>query len=100
METKNETALFEKKTNTSWNGQTKEQDIKDNFVLENELTVEITLNEYRNLIRTSATGDFRVKELEEQKSKLYIENNELKKQLEALKALLRKPEDDKESEEI
>lgn len=99
MEVNNEKELFEKKMAASWGSQTKEQDIKDNFAISNELTVTITLNEYRNLVRTAAAGDIRVKDLENQKSKLYSENCDLKKQLEALKEVLRKPEEDKDNED-
>lgn len=99
MEVNNENELFEKKMVSSYCGQTKEQDIKDNFSISNELTVTITLNEYRNLIRTAAAGDIRVKDLENRNSKLYSENCDLKKQLEALKEVLRKPEEDKDDED-
>lgn len=62
-------------------------ELKD-FQAENELTVEITLNEYRRLIEEKATSDYRIKKAEENKytredenKKLKKENKELEKQL-------------------
>ncbi|MCI8397471.1 MAG: hypothetical protein HFJ52_07695 [Clostridia bacterium] len=62
-------------------------ELKD-FQAENELTVEITLNEYRKLIEEKATADYRIKKAEENKytredenKKLKKENKELEKQL-------------------
>lgn len=99
MEVDNEKELFDKKIQSSYCGQTKEQDVKDNFAISNELTVTITLNEYRNLVRTSTAGDIRVNDLENQKSKLYTENCDLKKQLDTLIEVLRKPEEDNNCED-
>ena len=62
-------------------------ELKD-FQAENELTVEITLNEYRKLIEEKATADYRIKKAEEIKytredenKRLKKENKELEKQL-------------------
>ncbi len=62
-------------------------ELKD-FQAENELTVEITLNEYRKLIEEKATADYRIKKAEENKytredenKRLKKENKELEKQL-------------------
>lgn len=54
---------------------------KDNdFQAENELTVEITLNEYRNLIEEKATADYRIKRAEENKYTRDEENRKLKQE--------------------
>ena len=62
-------------------------ELKD-FQAENELTVEITLNEYRKIIEEKATADYRIKKAEENKytredenKRLKKENKELEKQL-------------------
>ena len=62
-------------------------ELKD-FQAENELTVEITLNEYRKLIEEKATADYRIKKAEENKytredenKRIKKENKELEKQL-------------------
>lgn len=41
-------------------------ELKD-FQVENELTVEVTLNEYRKLIEEKAIADYRIKKAEENK---------------------------------
>lgn len=54
---------------------------KDNdFQAENELTVEITLNEYRNLIEEKATADYRIKRAEENKYTRDEENRKIKQE--------------------
>ncbi|MCI8621499.1 MAG: hypothetical protein HFJ50_07340 [Clostridia bacterium] len=52
-------------------------ELKD-FQAENELTVEITLNEYRKLIEEKATADYRIKKAEENKYTRDEENRKLK----------------------
>ena len=53
-----------------------------NFVGESEITVTITLEEYRNLITTAVRNEYSNKELDYWK--YYNENLELKKQIEQL----------------
>ena len=89
METNNK--IFEKKTDsfsTNW----------DNFSVPGELTVTITLNEYRELVRNNATRqqaiddakadkwarDNENKNLKEENSKLKNENYDLKKAVDSL----------------
>ena len=52
----------------------------NDFQAENELTVEITLNEYRKLIEEKATADYRIKKAEENKYTREDENKRLKKE--------------------
>lgn len=54
-------------------------ELKD-FQAENELTVEITLNEYRKLIEEKATADYRIKKAEENKYTRDEENRKLKQE--------------------
>ena len=58
---------------------------KDNFEIDGELTVTITLNEYRNLVSVSATKDLLVKQAESDKYTRDQENRALKEQNEKLK---------------
>ena len=58
---------------------------KDNFEIDGELTVTITLNEYRNLVSISATKDLLVKQAESDKYTREQENRALKEQNEKLK---------------
>ena len=52
----------------------------NDFQAENELTVEITLNEYRKLIEEKATADYRIKKAEENKYTRDEENKKLKQE--------------------
>lgn len=52
----------------------------NDFQAENELTVEITLNEYRKLIEEKATADYRIKKAEENKYTRDEENRKLKQE--------------------
>ena len=54
-------------------------ELKD-FQAENELTVEITLNEYRKLIEEKATADYRIKKAEENKYTRDEDNRKLKQE--------------------
>ena len=58
---------------------------KDNLEIDGELTVTITLNEYRNLVSISATKDLLVKQAESDKYTREQENRALKEQNEKLK---------------
>ena len=74
----------------------------DNYLADREISVTITLNEYRNLVITKATYDDRIKksedecrdyrlknqELEADISKLKAENFDLKKEVETLQKRL------------
>lgn len=60
-------------------------DVKENYVIEGELTVKITLAEYRELVSAKALKDKAVKDLESEKYEMYRENEKLKKQNEELK---------------
>ena len=52
----------------------------NDFQAENELTVEITLNEYRKLIEEKTTADYRIKKAEENKYTRDEENKKLKQE--------------------
>lgn len=54
-------------------------ELKD-FQAENELTVEITLNEYRHLIEENAISEYKVKKAEENKYSRDEENRKLKQE--------------------
>lgn len=54
-------------------------ELKD-FQVENELTVEVTLNEYRKLIEEKAIADYRIKKAEENKYTRDEENRKLKQE--------------------
>lgn len=58
---------------------------KDNFEIDGELTVTITLNEYRSLVSVCATKDLLVKQAEADKYTREQENRALKEQNEKLK---------------
>lgn len=61
---------------------------RNNFKIENELVVEITLNEYRELVSVKATKDMLVRKAEEDKYSRESENRTLKEENAALKAEL------------
>lgn len=54
-------------------------ELKD-FQAENELTVEITLNEYRNLIKEKSIADYKIREAEKDKYTREDENKKLKQE--------------------
>ena len=58
------------------------------FVLDNEITVTITLHEYRKLVTEAATASTRIKEAEADKYTRNRENEELKKEIAELKEKL------------
>ena len=60
----------------------------ENFAIDGELTVTITLSEYRDLITTKATRDAAIKEAEQNKWKRDEENARLSKENASLKAEL------------
>ena len=60
----------------------------ENFVIEGELTVTITLSEYRELVSVKATKDEAIREAEQNKWKREEENTRLSKENASLKAEL------------
>lgn len=58
---------------------------QNDFVLDNEITVTITLHEYRELVENNATSKARIEDANSEKWKCYRENEELKKQVAELK---------------
>ena len=75
----------------------------DNFSIETELMVTITLNEYRKLVEVNATKDMLVKQAEADKYTREQENKLLKEQNEKLKGenydLLQKIQEMQETKE-
>lgn len=58
----------------------------DNFTAPQELTVTITLNEYRNLVSANATAQADIKKANDDKFERNCENGRLNKEVAALKA--------------
>lgn len=58
----------------------------DNFRTEEELMVQITLNEYRNLVSSSATTKYQIDKANEDRYERNSENDRLKKENADLKA--------------
>lgn len=58
---------------------------QNDFVLDKEITVTITLHEYRKLVENDATTKSRIEEANTEKWNLRKENEELKKQVAELK---------------
>jgi len=52
----------------------------NDFQTENELTVEITLNEYRNLVKEKAISEYKIKKAEEDRYERNSENARLKEE--------------------
>jgi len=61
---------------------------ENNFVANQELTVTITLNEYRNLIGEAAKATTRIEEANKDKYTREEENRKLKEEVSRLKGLL------------
>ncbi|MEK5334402.1 hypothetical protein [Lysinibacillus sp. FSL W8-0992] len=61
---------------------------EDNFVANQELTVTITLNEYRKLISESAQANAKIEEANKNKFIREEENRKLKEEIARLKGLL------------
>lgn len=57
----------------------------EDFQAENELLVEITLNEYRELVKEKALKDYKIKEAENERYAKYKENEKLKEEIKELK---------------
>lgn len=60
----------------------------EDFQAENELLVEITLNEYRELVKEKALKDYKIKEAENDRYTRNCENEKLKREIEVLKSRL------------
>lgn len=65
--------------------ETEYRDSEDNYVLEGEITVTITLNEYRKLVAFHAAGESRIEDAEKDKWERNNENENLKKEVARLK---------------
>lgn len=66
--------LLSKKLEDSWN----RSDITDNFAEEKELTVTITLSEYRRLVASDSTRKYEIDEANKNKWEREDENKKLK----------------------
>lgn len=72
-------AVLDKKMDSyNWNS--------ENYVAENELTITITLSEYRALIASNATKQYDIAKVNEDKYKRDAENKMLKEEVDALRA--------------
>ena len=80
-----ETLLTQKLERSSW----RVSENTDNFKEEKELTVEITLAEYRDLIKNNAESNYKVKEAENEANTLKRENEELKKKVENFENIMK-----------
>ena len=77
------------------------KEIEHNFKMPGEITVEITLSEYRDLVRCAENRDIKIKKAEDERFKMYWECDKLKKENEKLKEKLLKyvTEDDEEEKQ-
>ena len=80
-----ETLLTQKLDRSSW----RVSENTDNFKEEKELTVEITLAEYRDLIKNNAESNYKIKEAENESNALKKENAELKKKVENFENMMK-----------
>lgn len=71
----------------------------NNFVAPRELTVTITLDEYRDLVSSHAKSSAEIDELRSEKWKLAEENKKLKDTLSALKSLCPATNENKEDKD-
>ena len=71
----------------------------NNFVVSQELTVTITLREYRELVENKATADTKISEAVRKRIDIEEENAELKKRIEKLSAKLLEDENTYTEEE-
>ena len=60
----------------------------DNFVEPNEITVTITLSEYRDLVERNATSEARIKDANEDKYTRDNENSKLKEKVKELETVI------------
>ena len=80
-----ETLLTQKLDRSSW----RVSENTDNFKEEKELTVEITLAEYRDLIKNNTESNYKIKEVENESNALKKENAELKKKVENFENMMK-----------
>ena len=80
-----ETLLTQKLERNPW----KAYDTVDNFKEEKELTVEITLAEYRELIKSNTESSYKIKEAKDEADTLKRENAELKKKVENFESIMK-----------
>ena len=80
-----ETLLTQKLERCSW----RTYDNTDNFKEEKELTVEITLAEYRDLIKNNTESNYKIKEAKDEADTLKRENAELKKKVENFESIMK-----------
>ena len=80
-----ETLLTQKLERNPWRA----YDTVDNFKEEKELTVEITLAEYRDLIKNNTESNYKIKEAEAEANTLKRENAELKKKVENFESIMK-----------
>ena len=73
---------LEERSSYRWNNEV------DNFIEQNEISVTITLAEYRNLIEKSAVSDFKIKEANADKYERDSENNKLKSKVKELETVI------------
>lgn len=79
-----ETLLTEKLETSSWSRKT----TIDNFVTDGEITVTITLSEYRSLVASNATKQADIEKAEKNKYERESENNKLKTRVKELESQL------------
>lgn len=72
--------LLMQKLESSWN----RKDAVENFKEDKELTVEITLSEYRRLVGIEATTKYKIDEAEKDKYERNSENTKLKERVKQL----------------
>ena len=80
-----ETLLTQKLERSSW----RTSDNTDNFKEEKELMVEITLAEYRDLIKNNTESNYKIKEAKDEADTLKRENAELKKKVEHFESIMK-----------
>lgn len=80
-----ETLLSKKLDRSDWNS-TKNV---DNFKEDKELTVEITIAEYRDLIRNNTKSDYEISKIKIENSELKEKNKELLNRVEHLESVLK-----------
>lgn len=80
-----ETLLTQKLERSTWRA----YDNIDNFKEEKELTVEITLAEYRDLIKNNTESNYKIKEAKDEADTLKRENAELKKKVENFESIMK-----------
>lgn len=78
--------LLQEKLESSWN----RKDVVDNFVEDKELTVTITLSEYRKLVMSDAIRTNEIEKANSDKYEREAENRKLNERVKELKGILLK----------